>query len=233
MVDGKMNNLNILYEDNHIIVVEKKPNILSQSDITGDKDLLTMVKEYVKEKYNKPGNVYIGLVHRLDRVVGGIMVFARTSKAAKRLNKQIKNHEFKKSYIAVCDGIIKSDGVLTNYLYKDPKKHVSIVVNKDHKDAKLCKLEYEVVSHMNNKTVLKINLITGRYNQIRVQFNNINHPLDGDFKYNKNALKGSSKQIKLWAYKIEFNHPVTKEKLSFKLLPNWEEVKNEELIHRL
>src|SRR5574344_1224408 len=98
---GKMNKLNVLYEDNHVIVVEKKPNILSQSDITGDEDLLTDVKEYVKEKYNKPGNVYIGLVHRLDRPVGGIMVFARTSKAAKRLNEQIQNHEFNKTYVEV------------------------------------------------------------------------------------------------------------------------------------
>ena len=102
-----MNKLNVLYEDNHLIVVEKKPNVLSQSDVTGDMDLLTMVKSYVKKKYDKPGNVYIGLVHRLDRPVGGVMVFARTSKAAKRLNEQIKNHEFNKTYVAVLDGILK------------------------------------------------------------------------------------------------------------------------------
>ena len=112
---GKMNKLNVLYEDNHIIVVEKEPNMLSQSDITGDMDLLTIIKEYIKTKYNKPGNVYIGLVHRLDRPVGGIMVFARTSKAAKRLNEQIRNHEFNKTYVAVLDGILdKKEGKLTN-----------------------------------------------------------------------------------------------------------------------
>ena len=122
MVFLKMNNLNVLYEDNHIIVVEKKPNILSHSDITGDKDLLTMVKEYVKEKYKKEGNVYIGLVHRLDRPVGGIMVFARTSKAAKRLNEQIKKHEFNKTYVAVLDGnLIKEKGKLVDYLYNDER----------------------------------------------------------------------------------------------------------------
>ena len=111
-----MNKLNILYEDNHLIVVEKKANILSQGDITNDKDLLTMVKEYVKEKYHKPGNVYIGLVHRLDRPVGGIMVFTKTSKAASRLSEQIRNKEFKKTYLAIVDGIIEKDKGI--YIYK-------------------------------------------------------------------------------------------------------------------
>ncbi|MBQ3420500.1 MAG: RNA pseudouridine synthase, partial [Romboutsia sp.] len=106
-----MNKLNILYEDNHIIVVEKRPNILSQSDITKDMDLLTMVKSYIKEKYNKPGNVYLGLVHRLDRPVGGLMVFAKTSKAAKRLSEQIKNKEFSKYYLAIIDNNIKEDNI--------------------------------------------------------------------------------------------------------------------------
>ena len=132
-----MNNLNVLYEDNHIIVVEKKPNVLSQSDITGDIDLLSMVKRYVKERYNKPGNVYVGLVHRLDRPVGGIMVFAKTSKAAKRLNEQIKNHEFKKTYLAVLDGTLKNkNDKLVNYLYKDEKLKKSMVVDKSHLKAK-------------------------------------------------------------------------------------------------
>ena len=225
-----MNNLNVLYEDNHIIVVEKKPNILSQSDITGDKDLLTLVKEYVKVKYNKPGNVYIGLVHRLDRPVGGIMVFARTSKAAKRLNEQIKNHEFKKTYVAVLDGVLDSDkGTLKDYLYKDTKKHYSMVVNEKHKVAKLSMLEYETISYVDNKTIVKINLITGRHHQIRVQFSNMGYPLYGDQLYGKN----NHEQIRLYSYKLEFNHPVTKEKLVFKLLPKWEELENETIIHRL
>ena len=225
-----MNKLNILYEDNQIIVVEKKPNVLSQSDITGDLDLLTMVKSYVKEKYNKPGNVYIGLVHRLDRPVGGVMVFARTSKAAKRLNEQIKNHEFNKTYVAVLDGILKKEkDELVNYLYKDSKTGKSKIVDKDFTGGKLSKLNYEVLGYYDDKTIVKINLITGRHHQIRLQFKYLGYPLYGDQLYgNKN-----NEQIKLYAYKLEFNHPVSKEKLTFKLLPKWKELEDETIIHRL
>ena len=228
---GKMNNLNILYEDNHVIVVEKKPNILSQGDITGDTDLLSMVKNYIKEKYKKPGNVYVGLVHRLDRPVGGIMVFAKTSKAAKRLNEQIIHHELKKTYVAVLDGILdKKEGKLLDYLYKDSKEFKSKVVDKNHKDAKLCELTYEVIGYTDNKTIVKINLITGRHHQIRVQFSNIGYPLIGDMLYGNQKNK---EQIKLFAYKLEFNHPTLKENLEFKLIPKWKELENETIIHRL
>lgn len=230
MVCGKMNNLNVLYEDNHVIVVEKKPNILSQSDITGDKDLLNLVKDYVKEKYNKPGNVYIGLVHRLDRPVGGIMVFARTSKAAKRLNDQIKKHVVKKTYVAVLDGKLDNkQGKLTNYLYKDPKIFVSKVVDENHPNAKLAELEYEVIGYYENKTIVKVNLITGRHHQIRVQFSNIGYPLYGDGLYGKE----NKEQIRLFSYRLEFIHPVTKEMMMFKLLPDWKELEDEAIIHRL
>lgn len=225
-----MNNLNILYEDNHIIVVEKKPNILSQSDITGDIDLLSMVKRYVKERYNKPGNVYVGLVHRLDRPVGGIMVFAKTSKAAKRLNEQIKNHEFKKTYLAVLDGTLKNkNDKLVNYLYKDEKLKKSMVVDKSHLKAKLSELNYEVIGYNDDKTIVKINLITGRHHQIRVQFSNIGYPLVGDQLYGKE----NKKQIMLYAYKLEFIHPTTKEKMTYQILPEWKELENETIIHRL
>lgn len=225
-----MNNLNILYEDNHIIVVEKKPNILSQSDITGDIDLLSMVKRYVKERYNKPGNVYVGLVHRLDRPVGGIMVFAKTSKAAKRLNEQIKNHEFNKIYLAVLDGTLKNkNGKLVNYLYKDEKLKKSMVVDKSHLKAKLSELNYEVIGYNDDKTIVKINLITGRHHQIRVQFSNIGYPLVGDQLYGKE----NKKQIMLYAYKLEFIHPTTKEKMTYQILPEWKELENETIIHRL
>lgn len=225
-----MNNLNVLYEDNHIIVVEKKPNVLSQSDITGDDDLLSMVKRYIKEKYCKPGNVYVGLVHRLDRPVGGIMVFAKTSKAAKRLNEQIKNHEFKKTYLAVLDGILENmKSKLVNYLYKDEKLKKSIVVDKSHLKAKLSELNYEVIGYNDHKTIVRINLITGRHHQIRVQFSDLGYPLYGDQLYGKQ----NKEQIKLYAYKLEFNHPISKERLSFKLIPNWKELKNETVIHRL
>ena len=133
-----MQNLKILFEDNHIIVVEKTPNIPSQSDKTGDIDMLTLVKQYIKEKYNKPGNVYLGLVHRLDRPVGGIMIFAKTSKAASRLSDEVREKVFKKKYLAVVDGKIeKTKGSLENYLYKDERNNMSKVVIKDKKNAKL------------------------------------------------------------------------------------------------
>ena len=225
-----MNKLNVLYLDNHVIVVEKKPNILSQSDITGDEDLLTIVKDYIKEKYNKPGNVYIGLVHRLDRVVGGIMVFARTSKAASRLNEQIKNNTINKTYLAVLDGILdKKEGTLTDYIYKDEKQRIAKIVDRKFKGAKKAELNYKVLGYHDDKTIVIINLITGRYNQIRIQFKNLGYPLYGDQKYgNKN-----NEQIRLFAYKLEFNHPVTKERLTFKLLPKWKELEDETIIHRL
>lgn len=227
---GKMNNLNVLYEDNHIIVVEKKAGVLSQSDITGAIDLLTIIKEYVKEKYNKPGNVYIGLVHRLDKEVGGIMVFARTSKAARRLNEEIKNHNFKKTYVAVLDGVLdKKEDTLIDYIYKDEKKRISKIVDKNYIGAKKADLSYNIIGYKNNKTIVKVNLVTGRYNQIRVQFKNIGYPLLGDKKYGSN--KNTS--LRLFAYNLSFMHPVKKELMNFKLLPRWEELDDETIIHRL
>ena len=158
-----MNKLNVIYEDNHIIVVEKEPNIPSQADKTGDIDMLSLVKQYVKEKYNKPGEVYIGLVHRLDRPVGGIMVFARTSKAASRLSEQIRNKTFKKKYLAVVDGKFENKkGSLEDYLYKDERNNISKVVNKDKKNTKLAKLDYEVLNYDDKRdlSLVKIDLHT-------------------------------------------------------------------------
>ena len=143
-----MQDLKILFEDNHIIVVEKKPNIPSQADKTEDIDMLTIVKQYIKEKYNKPGNVYLGLVHRLDRPVGGVMVFAKTSKAAARLSDQVREKIFKKKYLAVVDGKFEQkEGNLENYLYKDERNNISKVVNKEKKNAKLAKLDYKVLKY--------------------------------------------------------------------------------------
>ncbi len=155
--------MKVLYEDNHIIVVEKEPNIPSQADKTGDIDMLTMVKQYIKEKYKKPGEVYIGLVHRLDRPVGGIMVFARTSKAASRLSEQIRNKTFKKKYLAVVDGKFENPkGSLEDYLYKDERNNISRVVNKDKKNSKLAKLDYEVLNYDDKRdlSLVKIDLHT-------------------------------------------------------------------------
>lgn len=213
--------MKVLYEDNHIIVVEKEPNIPSQQDKTGDTDMLTLVKQYVKEKYNKPGEVYIGLVHRLDRPVGGVMVFARTSKAASRLSEQVRNKTMKKTYTAVVDGKIENkNGTLENYLYKDERNNISKVVNKEKKNAKLAKLEYKVLGYneKTNLTRVEIHLFTGRHHQIRVQFANFGHSLFGDQKY---GTRGKGKQIRLWASRLEFEHPVTKEKMSFESIPEW------------
>lgn len=207
--------INVIYEDNHLIVVEKPINMLAQSDNTNDKDLLTLLKEYIKNKYNKPGNVYLGLVHRLDRPVGGIMVFAKTSKAASRLSNQIREKTFKKTYNAVVIGNIPENGTLCDKLYKDTKNNIVYVSDK----GKEAILKYNKLSYKDGMSLVNINLLTGRSHQIRVQFMNYGYPLYGDNKYNKNAKSGE--QIALFAKKIEFIHPTTKEKLVFEIdLPN-------------
>ena len=211
--------LKVIYEDNHIIVVEKIPNIPTQENKTGDTSMMTLVKKYIKEKYNKPANVYLGLVHRLDRPVGGVMVFAKTSKAASRLSKQVRDKVFKKEYLAVVDGSFgKNSGTLENYLYKDRKSNTSYVVSKDKKEAKFAKLDYEVLKYdkENNLSLLKIDLHTGRHHQIRVQLANIGHSIYGDQRY---GTRGKNKQIALWAYKLTIEHPTKKEKMEFKDMP--------------
>ncbi len=214
-----MQDLKVLFEDNHIIVVEKSPNIPSQADKTEDIDMLSIVKQYIKEKYQKPGNVYLGLVHRLDRPVGGVMVFAKTSKSASRLSDQIRQKIFQKKYLAVVDGkVMQEEGELKDYLYKDERHNISKVVNKDKKNAKLAKLNYKLIKYNEVKdlSLLEINLHTGRHHQIRVQLANFGHSIFGDQKYGK---RGQGKQIALWAYEISFEHPITKEVLTFKDLP--------------
>jgi len=214
MEDGKVMN-NILYEDNHIIVVYKKENIPVCLDESKDEDLLSIIKKYIKEKYNKPNNVYLGLVHRLDRPVSGIMVFAKTSKAASRLSEQIRNNEFKKTYHAVVLGKTKEFDILKDKLLKDTKTNITKVDN----NGKEAILEYSLVGYKNDMSLVKINLKTGRSHQIRVQFSSRNHPLYGDQKYNKKAIVGE--QIALFASSLSFIHPTTKEKLNFNLeLPN-------------
>ena len=186
-------NLKVIYEDNHILVVEKPPNIPSQSDKTNDIDMLTICKKYIKEKYNKPGNVYLGLVHRLDRPVGGIMIFAKTSKAASRLSNQVREKIFKKKYLAVVDGKPENKtGILEDYLYKDERNNISKVVNKDKKNAKYAKLEYELIVYdeVKNLSLLSINLYTGRHHQIRVQLSNFGHSIFGDQKYGTRGKGG-------------------------------------------
>ena len=210
----KVNDLKVLYEDNHIIVVVKPCNVLSQGDATGDEDLLTIVKRYIKEKYNKPGNVYLGLVHRLDRPVGGIMVFARSSKAASRLTDMIKNHDFTKKYLAVVNGKFKEkEGTFEDYLLKQENGN-TIVTTKDK--GKKSVLNYKVLEEYEDYSLVEVELLTGRHHQIRVQFASRNHSLYGDQRYGKM----DNKQIALWAYKLEFVHPVKKELVSFSCFPN-------------
>ena len=215
-----MNKLNILYEDNHIIVVIKPPNVPSQGDKTEDEDMLAIIKNYLKEKYNKPGNVYLGLVHRLDRPVGGVMVFAKTSKAAARLSEQVRNKVFKKEYLAIVDGKPENKiDTLEDYLLKNEKTNMSKVVKEGTKNAKYAKLDYEVLKHNEeiDLSLLKILLHTGRHHQIRVQLSNMGHSICGDQKY---GVRGRGKQISLWAYKLTIEHPITKEKMSFLGLPD-------------
>ena len=212
--------LEILYEDNHIIVVYKPSNILSQSDITEDKDMLTIIKEYIKEKYNKPGNVYLGLVHRLDRPVQGIMVYAKTSKAAARLSEQIRKNELSKHYLAVVNGIIpEKKGEFVDYLVKDNNGNTSIT-DKEH--GKEAILKYEVLDSKNNYSLVRIKLITGRHHQIRIQFASRGYPLVGDNRYGKKEKL----DICLCSYQLSFYHPTTKELLKFEKLPKKSQVWN-------
>lgn len=216
-----MKNLKVIYEDNHIIVVEKLPNIPSQADKTGDVDMITLVKEYIKEKYNKPGNVYLGLVHRLDRPVGGVMIFAKTSKAAGRLSEQVRNEVFKKKYLAVVDGKVSpKNGILEDYLYKDERNNISKVVSSGKKNAKLARLDYELLTYNEVKdlSLIKVNLHTGRHHQIRVQLSHFGHSIFGDQKY---GTRGVSKQIALWAYELIIEHPITKKEITFRDLPEY------------
>ena len=202
--------MNIIYEDNHLLVVEKPINIPMQEDDSKDPDFLTLCKEYIKDKYNKPGNVYLGLVHRLDRPVSGVCVFARTSKAASRLSKQVQDHTFKKQYLAVVeDNGLKDADHFEDYLLKDSKTN-TVTVNPK---GKLAILDYEILKRKDNLALVKVDLKTGRSHQIRVQFSSRNHSLWGDQRYNKNAIVGQ--QIALHSYSISFNHPISNELLHF------------------
>lgn len=203
--------IKVIYEDNHLLVVEKPYNVPMNSDDSKDPDLLSMGKAYLKEKYNKPGNVYLGLVHRLDRPVGGICVFAKTSKAASRLSDQVRTRTIKKKYTAIVeDNNLKDKGSFTDYLLKDRKRNMVTV----HPDGKKAVLDFEVIERKDGYAKVLINLKTGRPHQIRVQFSSRNHALYGDQRYNKKAVAGQ--QIALYATELSFIHPTTKEELIFK-----------------
>lgn len=205
--------INVIFEDNHLLVVEKPVNMPVCEDESKDLDLLNVLKNYLKEKYQKPGNVYLGLVHRLDRPVGGVMVFAKTSKAAARLSKQVSEHKLEKTYLAVVCGKAPLAGECFDYLVKDKKKNQSYVTDKEH--GKEARLKFKRLCYKDNFSLVEIQLETGRSHQIRVQFSSRGFPLVGDAKYNKNH--DGKTNVALFAYQLSFYHPVTKEKLSFGL----------------
>lgn len=213
MEDGNVM-IKILYEDNHIIVVVKDYNIPVQEDSSKDKDLLTIIKEYIRKKYNKPGNVYLGLVHRLDRPVGGVMVFAKTSKAASRLSNEIRLKKVEKRYIALVHNKTKEREVLVDNLIKNEKTNTSYV----DKNGKESILEYNLIEYRGNMSLLDINLITGRHHQIRVQMSHHGYPIYGDQKY---GIDKVGVQIHLWAYKLKFKHPVKDEIMEFTYYPEF------------
>ncbi len=205
--------INILYEDNHLLVVEKPVNIPVQEDESKDEDLLSILKQYIKEKYQKPGDVFLGLVHRLDRPVGGVMVFARTSKAASRLSQQIQKQTFEKTYLAVLCGESRKQETLVDYLIKDSRKNIVKVTSSTNPSGKRAELSYQLISKTKGLSFVEIELKTGRSHQIRVQFASRSMPLWGDQRYNQEAIVGQ--QIALWANKLSILHPITQEKMTF------------------
>ncbi len=213
-----MEDLIILHEDNHIIVVLKPQNVPSCEDESKDKDMLTAIKEYIKEKYNKTGNVYLGLVHRLDRPTGGVMVFAKSSKAAARLTEQMKEGDFEKKYFAVLVGEPKEEkATLIHYLKKNVVNNMVYVCPQTVSGAKYAELDYKTLLTKDGLSLADVRLHTGRSHQIRVQMNAIGCPLYGDMRYGgEKAKKGN---LALWAYYLSFTHPVSKERMVFRVQP--------------
>ena len=214
--------MEILHEDNQIIVVKKPQNIPSQADSSGDSDMLSMVKEYIKEKYNKPGNVFAGLVHRLDRPTGGVMVFAKTSKAASRLSAQIQDGTFEKEYMCVTCGIPREKmGRLVHYIKKDEKNNIVEIVPQSTEGAKRAELEYKVLATSGKYALLSVKIFTGRSHQIRVQLKAIGCPIFGDQKYGGEHRPKAN--LNLFATELKFNHPVSQDRMVFKVYPPEEE----------
>lgn len=213
--------IRILYEDNHLLVVEKPVNVPVQADASGDADLLSLLKAYIRTRYEKPDEAYLGLVHRLDRPVGGVMVFAKTSKAAARLSAQFSSREAKKRYCAIVCGHPKPKQTLTDWLYKDGNTFSSRVVPPGTEGAKQARLTYALIGQAEDTAFLDIELATGRPHQIRVQLMNAGYPILGDQRYFCDAEAGE--QIRLWAYALTLTHPTLKENMTFFSAPPWRE----------
>ena len=207
-------NLEVLFEDNHFIVVNKKSGDIVQGDKTGDKPLSEVVKEYIKDKYNKPGNVFLGVVHRLDRPTTGIVVFARTSKSLERFNKMLRDKTVNKTYWAVVKNKPEKEvDTLTGFLKKNPKNNKSTSYTSEIKDSKKAILHYKLIKSLNNYHLLEVDLETGRHHQIRCQLSAIGSPIKGDLKYGFDRSNKDA-SIHLHARKINFIHPVTKEAIT-------------------
>ena len=207
------NNLQILHEDNHIIVVNKRVGDIVQGDKTGDKPLSDVVKEYIKVKYNKPGEVFLGVVHRLDRPTTGIVVFARTSKALTRMNELFSNRETQKTYWAIVKNKpLNSEDKLVHYLKRNEKNNTSKAHLKEVPESKLASLNYKIIATLQNYFALEINLHTGRHHQIRAQLSAIGSPIKGDLKYGFDRSNPDG-GIHLHARKLVFVHPVSKENI--------------------
>ena len=206
----------IVYEDNHVLVAVKPPNVLSQADHTGDEDILSMLREYIRVKYNKPGNVYIGLVHRLDRPVGGLMVFAKTSKAAARLSAQMQKHHMGREYLCVVTGPVPDEFTLRDHLVKDERTNMVRVCSPETKGAQHAVLHGKCLGRKDGLALCAIRLETGRSHQIRVQMSHAGAPLWGDNRYGAGK---PGQQIALWGYKLSFEHPTKHEVMTLHDLP--------------
>ena len=207
--------MTVVYEDNHIVVVNKTSSEIVQGDKTGDTPLSEMVKQYLKEKYNKPGNVFIGVTHRLDRPVSGLVVFAKTSKALPRLNEMFRNGEVKKTYWAIVKECPKeTEGELVHYLVRNEKQNKSYAYDKEVKNSKKAVLHYKLIGHSQNYYLLEVDLKTGRHHQIRCQLAKMGCPIKGDLKYGS-PRSNPDGSICLHARTVQFVHPVSKEMIQF------------------
>ncbi len=212
---GTNPDIEILYEDNHLLAVSKPKGLLSQEDYSGDADLLSLCKDYLKKEYNKPGNVFLGLLHRLDKPVSGVMLFAKTSKAAARISDQIRRRSVSKTYTAVVDGRPPKHAVLTHHLQKDRDANYVKVVSPQAKGAKKAEMMFRLIEQQENLALLKISLITGRAHQIRVQLADQGYPIWGDKKYGT----GKHSQIALHASELKVEHPTLKKEMIFTSKP--------------